>query len=85
MSLRKNLVSRLVTELLASKLFQADNTVQLYRKWISKCATCQLPGETWLVMVRRAGDADRDNRTEGLGVRNSSWITGISLLLWRIV
>ena len=42
-------------------------------------------GETWLVMVRRAGDADRDNRTEGLGVRNSSWITGISLLLWRIV
>ena len=29
-------------------------------------------GDTWLVMVRRAGEADREINTEGLGVLNSS-------------
>ena len=38
-------------------------------------------GDTWLVMVRRAGEADRETSTEGLGVLNSSCIAGISLLL----
>ena len=38
-------------------------------------------GETWLLIVRRAGEADREIYTEGLGVLNSSWMTGMILLL----